>query len=330
MYTEADALALLARACYIDGHADSVLDVLDGKRTLHQASDVGHWDFPRARQVHQGVQIQVAWTVEVNHMRNPAPARRCMVMLDALKNQIAADPEVWLVRSAAEIRAARTAGKLGVMLGIEGAEPLEDELACLRMYYELGVRIMGLTWNYRNAVADGALEWASEGGLTRFGRQVVQEMNHLGMLIDCAHLSPKSFEQVLAVTTHPVLFTHGNCRALFDHPRNLADDQIKALAQNGGVFGISFVGSFMGTDKTAVSVQTVVEHIDHVAQLVGHQHVAIGSDFDGTGWVPIGLETVQGMPALVAALLNRGYSEAAILDILGENYLRVFAAVLDR
>jgi membrane dipeptidase len=257
-------------------------------------------------------------------------AKHTLTLLDALHQQIAADPGVALVTTVAELRAARAAGKLAIFLCIEGGEALEGELALLRMYHRLGVRVLGLTWNHRNALADGAMEWETGGGLSTFGKAVVKEMNRLGMVVDMSHLAPRPFFDVLEVSADPVLFTHGNVRAIFDHPRNLTDEQIKALAAHGGVFGISFVGIFMAQPGSPLTIDDVVRQIDHVVQLVGPDHVAIGSDFDGTNWTPTGLESVLGLPKLVAALMNRGYDEPALLKILGENYLRVMERVLDR
>jgi membrane dipeptidase len=155
---------------------------------------------------------------------------------------------------------------------------------------------------------------------------VVTEMNRLGMLIDLSHITAPGFYEVLDLSKDPVLFTHGNCRALWDHPRNLTNDQIKALAKKGGVFGISFVNSFM--NKETATLATVADQIDHVVQLLGStDYVAYGSDFDGCT-PPPGLEDVTRLPYLTAELLRRGYSEADLAKIVGGNLLRVFAQVL--
>ncbi|MGE5673014.1 MAG: dipeptidase, partial [Mycobacterium leprae] len=231
-------------------------------------------------------------------------------------------------RSAADIRQAHAEGGLAVLINIEGAEGIQGSLALLRNYYRLGVRMMGLVWNHRNEVADGAMEERSGGRLTQFGRSVIEEMNRLGMLIDLAHITAPGFYDVLELSADPVLFTHGNCRALFDHPRNLTDDQIKALARQGGVFGISIVSGFMAKESIADGVRMVADHIDHAVQVVGScDHVGYGSDFDGAT-PPAGLEDVTRLPHLTAELLRRGYTEADLVKILGGNYLRVFDRVL--
>jgi membrane dipeptidase len=321
----ATALELHRRYPVVDGHADSILDVLDGKRSLVERSTIGHLDFVRAREAGVTCTVQAVWPDPVYY---PVAPRRAAEALDGLLRQIEAAPGVRLALTAQEIRDAHARGELAVLLHIEGAEPLQGSLALLRLYYRLGVRMMGLTWNHRNEVADGSLEEESRGGLTRFGREVVREMNRLGMVIDVAHITPSGFYQVLELSDDPVLFTHGNCRALYDHRRNLYDDQIKALAAKGGVFGISFVRLFMGPETA--TLRTVADHIDHVVQLLGNcDHVAIGSDFDGCT-TPPGLEDVTRLPDLTAELLRRGYREEDLAKILGGNYLRVFSQVLDR
>ncbi|MFZ5816830.1 MAG: dipeptidase [Bacillota bacterium] len=307
----------------IDGHADSILMVLDGKRSLAQRSDLGHIDWPRAREAGVTCTVQAAYCEPVHY---PLAARRVGQAIDALLGEIEAGEGVRLALTAQDIREAHARGELAVLLNIEGAEGIHGSLALLRNYYRLGVRMMGLVWNHRNEVADGAGEEGSGGGLTRFGREVVREMNRLGMLIDLSHITAPGFFEVLELSEQPVLFTHGNCRALWEHPRNLTDEQIKALAAHGGVFGISFVNSFM--NREVATLRTVADHIDHVCQLLGNaDHVAYGSDFDGCT-PPPGLEEVTRLPHLTAELLRRGYGEAELARILGGNYLRVFEQVL--
>jgi len=319
----ARARALHARYPVIDGHADSIGTVLDCKRRLVTRSDLGHLDWPRAREAGLACTVQALFPDPVYA---PVAPKRVGEMLDALLNEIREDPGVRLALSAREIREAHAKGELAVLVNIEGAEGIQGSLGLLRNYYRLGVRMMGLVWNHRNEVASGVAEEGYRGGLTPFGREVVREMNRLGMLIDLSHITPPGFFDVLEVSQQPVLFTHGNCRALYDHRRNLTDEQIKALAAHGGVFGISFVGLFMGA--ASASLETVADHIDHVCQLLGNaDHVAIGSDFDGAD-IAVGLEDVTSLPELTAALLRRGYGEGDLAKILGGNYLRVFEQVL--
>jgi membrane dipeptidase len=336
--------ALLARARdlhrrvpVIDGHADSILQVLDGKRSLAERSDQGHIDFPRALEGGLSCTVQTAWPSPAHY---PLAAARVLTQVDAiLKETEKAGPDVRFVTTAAEIRACHEKGALGVLMNVEGAEPLHGELGVLSSLYRLGVRILQPVWNHRNAAADGVGD--GEGGLSNFGRALVKEMNRLGMAVDLSHITRAGFYEVLELSEDPVLFTHGNCRALFDHRRNLPDDQIKALAEHGGVFGISLVKAFMvageeaGSRAAAVEALTaapggvglVADHIEHVVQLVGPDHVAYGSDFDGTDVLPSGLEDVGRLPYLTAELMSRGYSDDHLSKILGGNYLRVFEAV---
>lgn len=323
------AVALHGQCMVIDGHCDSILEVHAGKRRLGEHSDIGHLDLPRARAAGLGGQVFAVWP-ELEKLHG-APARHTLALLDRLHGEFAANAgRVQVVYAAADLDRARAAGRLAAIIGVEGGEALEGDLALLRMYYRLGVRVLGLVWNYRNALADGADEWETGGGLTRFGRAVVQEMNRLGMVVDCAHLAPAGLADVLELSAHPVLFSHGNCRALFDHRRNLADDQIRALAARGGVFGISLVNLFMappgGPRCTLAQVADQVEHVCHVVGSAAH--VALGTDFDGTLTLPEGLESVLALPRLTAELLRRGWAEADLVQFLGGNYLRVFRAVL--
>jgi membrane dipeptidase len=317
-------MALHRRYPVVDGHADSILEVLDGKRTLATRSQQGHVDWPRALEAGLTCTVQVAFPDPVYY---PVAPRRVGEAIDAILSQIAAGgPGVRLALTAQDIEAAHRDGALAVLLNIEGAEGIQGSLGLLRNYYRLGVRMMGLVWNHRNEVADGIAEEGTDNGLSRFGREVVREMNRLGMLIDLAHITPRGFYQVLELSTDPVLFTHGNCRALWDHPRNLTDEQIRALAAHGGVFGISFVAGFM--NRETATLRTVADHIDHVCQLLGTAaHVGLGSDFDGAA-TPPGLEDVTRLPDLTAELLRRGYREEDLAGILGGNYLRVFKQVL--
>lgn len=331
------ALDLHRRHPLVDGHADSVLHAIDGLRRLTERTEKGHIDWPRAKEAGVACTVQAAWPMVEYASWLPAalenaptmhrdPFRRVSQEIDALCLEVADGHGVRLALTAAEIRAAHRAGELSVLLNIEGAEAIAGDLALLRNFYRLGVRMLGLVWNYPNQVADGAPEEGRNAGLTRFGRQVVQEMNRLGMLIDLSHITQKGFYDVLELSTQPVLVTHGNCRAMWDHPRNLTDDQIRELAARGGVFGISFVSTFM--NKETATLSTVADHIDHVVQLLGNcEHVAYGSDFDGCT-PPPGLEDVTRLPHLTAELLRRGYGEQDLARILGGNYLRVFEQVL--
>jgi len=223
-----------------------------------------------------------------------------------------------IVRHTGDLLDAKAAGKVGIVLAIEHADCTERSLHVLRMLYALGVRSIGFTHNVSSCAADGCLEPRQGVGLTVFGRDLVREMNRLGMLVDLAHISPAGFFDALEVTAKPVIFSHGNAKALCDHPRNLADDQLKALAENRGVIGLSYVPFFV--DEKAPTLERLLDHVDHVASLVGVETVGLGSDFDGGGTL---LRDATEVPRIVEGLIRRGYSESDIRKILGENTLRV-------
>jgi membrane dipeptidase len=319
-----EALALHRRVPVVDGHADSILQVVAGKRTLVERSEIGHLDFPRAREGGLAATVQTAWPAPAHY---PVAASRVFAMIDAILGQVeAAAPAVRLVTSAAEIRAAHRESQLGVLLNVEGAEPLHGQLGVLRALYRLGVRVLQPVWNHRNAAADGVED--GDGGLSNFGQALVREMNRLGMAIDASHLNQRGFFELLELSEQPILFTHGNCRALHDHRRNLTDDQLRALAERGGVFGVSVVGAFMAEGECDVA--TMADHVEHAIEVAGPAHVAYGSDFDGTVRLPRGLESVDRLPNLTAELLARGHDEAELTGILGGTSLRVFEAVFGR
>jgi len=281
-------------------------------------------------------------------------------VLDAHKDQIE------LATTAADIERIVKSGKLAAFLSIEGGHQIDDDLAVLRMYYRMGIRAMTLSHFKNNNWADSSTDKPAHNGLTPFGKDVVREMNRLGMLVDVSHVSDKTFYDAIATSTKPVILSHSSCRAISDVPRNVTDDMLRALAKNGGVIGINFGEGFInqkdaaalmstvaaastapdltgkplddyaaeeyrhdigGSKKAFATVDDVAGHVDHAVKIAGIDHVAIGSDFDGISSPPQGLEDVSKMPALIAALLKRGYSERDIKKILGENTLRVIRAV---
>jgi membrane dipeptidase len=228
-----------------------------------------------------------------------------------------------IVRQADDIIRAKADGKLAAVLALEHADCTERSLNVLWMLYQLGVRSIGLTHNVSSWAADGCLEGRQGTGLTRFGVALVQEMNRLGMLVDLAHVSEGAFFHALDVSTKPVIFSHGNARALCDHPRNLTDDQLRALRDNGGVIGLSYVPDFV--DARNPSIERLLDHVDHVAEVAGIETVGLGGDFDGGGTL---LADATETPKLVDGLLRRGYSEPDARKVLGENTLRVLRAAI--
>lgn len=231
------------------------------------------------------------------------------------------DAQAVLVRRSADILSAKASGKTAIVLTAEHADCLEGSLNVLRMLYELGVRSIGLTHNVSSLAADGCLEARDGVGLTHFGVALVREMNRLGVLVDLAHVSPSAFYHALEVSSRPVIFSHGNARALCDHPRNLEDDQLGALAENGGVIGLSFVPMFVAEHEP--TLERLLDHVDHIVRVAGIDTVGLGSDFDGGGIV---LRDATAFPLITQGLVRRGYAEGEITKILGQNTLRVLRA----
>lgn len=225
---------------------------------------------------------------------------------------------VVLVKKAEDLVRAKAGGQLAAVLALEHANCTERSLNVLHALYELGVRSIGLTHNVSSYAADGCKEPREGVGLTQFGVKMVEEMNRLGILVDLAHISPSGFYHALEISARPVIFSHGNARALCNHPRNLTDDQLRALASNGGVIGLSYVPMFV--DERAPTFARLLEHVDHIVKVAGIDAVGLGSDFDGGGDL---LADATEVPNITKALLERGYSEADVRKILGENTLRV-------
>ena len=223
-----------------------------------------------------------------------------------------------IIRKSEDILKCKSNGNIAMILSIEHADCTERSLNILRILYEIGVRSIGLTHNISSWAADGCMEAREEVGLTKFGEAIVQEMNRLGMLVDLAHLSPSAFYSVLDVTKKPVIFSHGNVKTLCNHPRNLSDDQLKALAENSGVIGISYVPNFI--DKTSPNLEHLLDHIEYVISRVGVDTVGLGSDFDGGGTL---LADATEVPKITEGLINRGYRKYEICKILGGNIFRV-------
>lgn len=320
-------LTLHFDAIVIDGHCDSLGDQLERGRWLGERSEQGHVDLPRLRE--GGVDVQFfACYVPTPYQRHGA-VTHALERLDQLWRLAEQLPEqIVIARTAADVRRANAAGQVAAVAGLEGAEALDASIGVLRQFYRLGVRNLGLAWNHRNAACDGVAEGRTNGGLTQFGVQVVEECNRLGILIDVSHLSSAGLADVLTVSQYPIIASHSNARALCDHPRNLTDAEIEAVAAKGGVIGVTFVDSFLNRQAPeTATLDDVLNHIDHMVRLVGAEHVALGSDFDG--WtLARELRDATCYPLITAGLLDRGHHPHAIRQILGENYLRVMAAVL--
>ena len=230
---------------------------------------------------------------------------------------------VTVARRADDVVRAKAAGELAAILAIEHADATERSLNVLRALYEVGVRAIGLTHHTSSWAADGCFEAREGVGLTHYGTQLVREMNRLGMLVDLAHASEAAFFSTLEASERPVAFTHGNARALCDHPRNLTDAQLRALAANGGVIGVSYVPAFV--DRQAPTIERLLDHIDHIVAVAGIGTVALGGDFDGGGTL---LADAAEVPLITKGLVERGYAEGDVRQILGLNALRVLRATI--
>ncbi|MGW4803720.1 dipeptidase [Kitasatospora sp. NPDC004272] len=318
-----------------------------------------HTDLGRLRAGGVGAQF---WSVYVPaELSGDGAVSATLEQVDFVKQMTARHPEhLRLALTADEVEAARAEGRIASLMGAEGGHSINSSLATLRALYELGVRYLTLTHNSNVPWADSATDEPVHGGLSAFGEEVVREMNRLGMLVDLSHVSAGTMRDALRVSEAPVLFSHSSARAVCDHPRNVPDDVLAQLPANGGVAMVTFVPKFvlpaaiewtlaadenmranglhpLETTPEAMAVQrayeaahprpvataeTVADHLDHLREVAGVDHVGIGGDYDGTAFTPSGLEDVSGYPALVAELLRRGWSEADLAKLTWHNALR--------
>ncbi|MFX0205509.1 MAG: dipeptidase [Candidatus Hodarchaeota archaeon] len=219
--------------------------------------------------------------------------------------------------------------KLAVILQFQNTIPIEYDIRLLEVWYKLGIRIMQLTYNPRNLVGDGCYE-KTDGGLSNFGQKVVEEMNRIGIVIDLSHASYKSTIEAMELSKDPVIFSHSNVKSLADVPRNITNDQIKAVAENGGVVGVATNSYILKKDgeKTGTNLSDYVNHIDYIVNLVGPSHVGIGTDYtEGRGPPNYSFKSITDLVDVVAMLLDKGYSNQDLKKIIGENWLRVFKKI---
>jgi membrane dipeptidase len=339
------ALELHKKSIVIDFHCDAVLATLPDSayitgsgerrklqahaRSLSRRSSEGHIDIPRL--IDGGVDA-IVFSHWVEPIFNPIAATRMLQILGYSLKEIEINPELRLTIRPEDIYGNHKKG-ISIIVGFEGGEALGEDLRLLQIFYRLGLRRLTLCWHNRNAIGDGA-KWQRSGSrLTEFGSSVVEECNHLGIIVDVSHITDPGFWDVLEVSKDPVVASHSNCRALCSSQRCLSDDMIKALDEKGGVMGISFSGNHLIDQKKIDSgevptVSTVVDHIDHIVDVTGNTDcIGIGSDFEGTTIVPIGLEDVGKLPSLTKELVSRGYQDEEIEKILGGNFLRIIKKV---
>lgn len=304
----------------VDGHADTLSRIaLLGERLVDNS---GHFDLTRARKA--GIELQVLSIYSAERDANRA-LEEALFQIDYYEQEMMSCGEMaYSVRSSRDLDDNLLQGRIGLMLHLEGAEALGTKMSNLRALYRLGVRSVGLTWNHRNLLADGVMDAASGGGLSEWGREVIGEMNRLGMVVDLAHISPAGFSAAIQSACKPLIVSHANTLALCNHRRNLSDEQMRAIAQIGGIVGVTFVPGFVATGDA--SVEILVDHICRMIEIMGEDHVALGSDFDGTETTVI--SDVSAYPLLLAALKNRGLTATQIEKVLRDNFLRVLKDIL--
>jgi membrane dipeptidase len=332
----------------IDTHNDVTSFTVDGYDIGSTGSDK-HTDIARLKRGGVGA-VFFAVYVAASNVKENRSAHRTLSMIDTVRRDIVEKhpKDFQLATSAAEILAARKNGRIAALMGIEGGHAIEDDLRLLRTFYDLGIRYMTLTHSNHNNWADSSgVAVPRHYGLTSFGREVVREMNRLGMLVDVSHVADKTFWDVLETSRAPVFASHSSCRAISRIPRNMTDEMIRALANKGGTIQINFGCEFV-SQKSAdtspfgnpevkkrnpkakpvpASLADIVAQIDHAVKIAGIDHVGIGSDFDGVGCIPRGMEDVSKFPALTAQLRAKGYTAEQIARIYGGNILRVMREV---
>ena len=364
------ALKLLDKIISIDSHADTPLRFQDSTFDISKRNDNGCFDLPR---MEEGKLSAEFFAIFVGNNRdNDNPSELALRYIEHLYKAIEKNKDkVSLAFSPEEVRKLFKANKKIICIGMENGSPLENDFGNLDMFYNLGIRYITLTHSRDNSICDSANDTTETwGGLSPFGKELVQRMNEKGVLIDVSHISDKAFYDVIRLTKAPIAATHSCCRLFSDNVRNLSDDMIRALAKNGGVLQLNFYPAYLDgrydneleerqrllnphidslrklyqNDQRTfrveltklrekypypkpVEVDKLIEHIDHVVKLVGVDYVGIGSDFDGLGVFPKGLEDVSKLPVITYHLLKRGYSEEDIAKIVGGNFLRVWEEV---
>ncbi|MEO8500784.1 MAG: dipeptidase [Vicinamibacteria bacterium] len=365
------AQAILRVTPLIDGHNDVpwAIRIAKDKPMDVEAYDLrktvpGQTDLLRMAKGMMGGQFWSVYIPGEDETRKLGYAKVQLEQIDIARRMIQKYPDrLELALNASQVMQIYRRGKVASMLGMEGGHAIENSLGALRAFYALGARYMTLTHNVTLDWADAAAGPATHGGLTRFGEEVVREMNRLGMMVDLSHTSPETMEDAIRVSASPVMFSHSSARALCDVPRNVPDAILRAVAGNGGVVMVTFVPGFISqdiatkaserrdavkaklegvtdeaekkriTDEVTAQLKTrnatlaqVADHIEHIRRIAGIDHVGLGGDYDGTDELPDGLEDVSKYPNLVAELLRRGWTDADAKKLVGENILRVWAA----
>lgn len=311
-----------------DCHCDTLTELYNKNASLYENEQ--HFDIKRQIALGGGLQFCAIY-VPTEVFRYQGGLRYTLCLLDKYNQEIKKLHENGI--DVLQVRTAEDAGnvlkhKAATLLAIEEGGAIDGSLEALRCLYELGVRAMTLTWSNRNDIADGINEEATGSGLTLFGKQVVAEMNRLGMLVDVSHISTAGFWSVIETSTKPIIATHSNAKSLCSHPRNLNDEQIKALAENGGLAGITFAGQFLEEDWRNACIESVYKHIDYMLNLIGNDdHIGFGSDFDGISHPPYNIQGVQDYKPLIE-YLSKYYSDETINKITHQNVINLLQKVL--
>jgi membrane dipeptidase len=355
----------------VDTHDDTTQRLLDPHFDLGARHTDGNVDIPRMR---EGGLSAIFFSIWIDgKIMGPDAVKQALDQIDAVRETVRKHPaDLMLATSADDVRAAHQQGKIAALMGVEGGHMIGNDLSVLRTFAALGVRYMTLTHMVNNEWADSSTAKPEHNGLTPFGKDVVREMNRLGMIVDISHVSDKTFYDALEVSKAPVFASHSSCRALCNAARNMTDDMMRDLAKHGGVIQINYHVGFLSQefrdyenahpdeekaineevkkrcgDNEACKLTTgdqvvrdfmeagklpkvdwtkIIEHIDHAVKVAGVEHVGLGSDFDGAV-MPLGMQDVTHLPQITDALLKKGYSEADVRKILGENTLRVLEDV---
>ena len=307
----------------LDSHCDTPSQILR-LRNLSMDNDHAHVDFPKLK-LGKVDGAFFALYVPASKKADEAFEYACR-LLEGLEGSVAENKDkAAFAVSAEDALDNKGKGLFSVFIGLENGSPIDDDINRLKYFYDKGVRYVTLCHSSNNQICDScAPKDKTWGGLSPFGKEVIAEMNRLGILVDVSHVSDDTFYDVLECSAKPVVATHSCCRALSDHPRNMTDEMIRDLAAKGGVIQINFYPVFLDVTlpENEVPFTRIADHIDHVVNLVGVDHVGIGSDFDGIDSVPVGLEDVSRMPVLFEELRRRGYSDSDLSKIAGGNFFR--------
>jgi membrane dipeptidase len=318
----------------LDAHQDCLRRVLDRDDSLGETygDEQGNIDLWRAGGFNA---LWMSVWVDPRKYEASDAVERAQNLIGAYWQQMHKYPDVLIpCQTSEQVRAATGRGQIAALLGLEGGAAINNDLSLIAYYRKRGVRYMTLTWRGNLAWAGSSQSSNPKMGLTAFGRQVVREMNRVGMIVDLSHVSDRTFYDALQETSRPVIVSHSNARLLSPNPRNVTDDMLRAIRDNDGVIGVNFAGDFLKVDDSGnlrlragpPTVETVLDQIDHIVQVAGIDHVGIGTDYDGGIKPARGLETARGAPKVLDGLRRRGYSEENIRKIAGENFLRVLAA----